>query len=96
MKVEDDYGDEIMVLISGENGSNFLSDIEPVDFNTNSESLFQLENRILDIMYYDPQALLDMYVTKAKGKTIKMFGYEGPFYVLSDTYINVKKGWWKK
>ena len=28
MKVEDDYGDEIMVLISGENGSNFLSDIE--------------------------------------------------------------------
>ena len=37
-----------------------------------------------------------LYVcNKAKVKTIKMFGYEGPFYVLSDTYINVKKGWWK-
>ena len=95
IKVEDEDGDHILVLVSGENASNFLPGIEPVNFNANPERLFQLENRLLDIMYTKPQAILDMYVTLAKGQKVKMQGYEGQFFMLSDTYINVKKNWWR-
>jgi hypothetical protein len=95
IKVEDEDGDHILVLVSGENASNFLPGIEPVNFNANPERLFQLENRLLDIMYTKPQAILDMYITLAKGQKVKMQGYEGQFFMLCDTYINVKKSWWR-
>ena len=95
MKVRDDVGTKLVVLVSGEEGSNFLFGIEPIDFSKNLKKLRQLERRILDIMYTDPQSLLDISVRRL-AKESGCHTSAGDIFVLCDTSITIACDWWRE
>ena len=95
MRVRDVAGDEIVVLVSGDEGSNFLSGIEPMDFSKNIEKLRQLEGRILDFMYTDPQSLVDMSISRVS-KNSRYHAIAREIFALCDTSITIACDWWRQ
>ena len=95
IRVRDVAGDEMVVLVSGEEGSNFLSGIKPTDFSKDIKKLRQLERRILDFMYTDPQSLVDMSVRKVSEKS-NCHAIAGDLFALCDTSITIACDWWRQ
>ena len=95
IRVRDVAGDEMVVLVSGEEGSNFLSGIKPTDFSKDIKKLRQLERRILDFMYTDPQSLVDMSVRKVSEKS-NCHAIAGDLCALCDTSITIACDWWRQ
>ena len=91
MKVEDEAGSSIILLVTGADGEDFFSGIPPCDLTKNPESLKQLKRKIAYMMCSEPQSLLDVYIEPVPG---------GPGsanevnYVLRDTYISYDPSWW--
>ena len=91
MKVEDEAGSSVILLVTGADGEDFFSGIPPCDLTKNPESLKQLKRKIAYAMCSEPQSLLDVYIEPVPGGPDSTNEVN---YILRDTYISYDPSWW--